>query len=106
MKIYCTEEEKENLLDILVFVCSYEFCPLIKKCDTGKNKGLGCVEIWENEVEWNITDSECGNCNANYSEEYKKIKKEWDEKPDYLKETYNINFATSKHSKKLVLKNK
>lgn len=42
-----------------------------------------------------------------YSEEYKRLKKEWAEKPDYLKETYNVNFATSKHAKKLSLgKNK
>lgn len=41
-----------------------------------------------------------------YSEAYKKIREELSKKPDYIKETYNCNFATSKHAKKMPLKNK
>ncbi|MDD4804636.1 MAG: hypothetical protein PHN69_05635 [Candidatus Pacebacteria bacterium] len=38
-----------------------------------------------------------------YSKEYEKIKEEFSNKPDYIKETYNINFGISKHAKKLPL---
>ena len=43
---------------------------------------------------------------TNYSKEYEKIKAELMEKPDWFKETYNVNFAISKHSKKIPLNNK
>jgi len=39
-----------------------------------------------------------------YSEDYKRIRAEIENWPDYLKETYNVNFATSAHAKKLELK--
>ena len=38
------------------------------------------------------------------SDAYKRIKKKFENAPDYIKEYYNNNFATSKHAKKLPLK--
>ena len=37
------------------------------------------------------------------SDAYKRIRKEFENAPDYIKEYYNNNFATSKHAKKLTL---